>query len=115
MPGWKVPDLIVVRPSRLNFVLETYVRLPFCRSSHCAWNSAPSVRRSFARGLYDRQGILCPVDLVALTEKWIRGNPDSPKLLKLRLVAEVIRGLTCHAVARHMPSRLGCARQVHNA
>jgi hypothetical protein len=55
MPGWKVPDLIVVRPSRLNFVLETYVRLPFCRSSHCAWNSAPSVRRSFARGLYDRQ------------------------------------------------------------
>lgn len=29
MPGWNIPDLIVVRPRRLNFVLETYVRLPF--------------------------------------------------------------------------------------
>jgi hypothetical protein len=67
-------------------------------------------RRSFARRFYDRQGILCPVDLVALTEQWIRGNPDSPKTLNLRLVAEMIRGLTCHAVARHMPSRLGCAK-----
>jgi hypothetical protein len=43
MPWWNVPDLIVVRPRRLNFVLETYVRPPFCRSSHYAWNSAPSV------------------------------------------------------------------------
>ena len=114
MPGWNVPALIVVRLRRLHFMLETYVRLPFCRSSHYAWNSASSVRRSVARGSYDRQGVLCPVDLVPLTEKCIRVNPDSTKTLKVRLVAEVIRGLTCHAVARHMPSRLGCAKHVHN-
>jgi len=86
-----------------------------CRSSHYAWNSASSVRRSVARGSYDRQGVLCPVDLVPLTEKCIRVNPDSTKTLKVRLVAEVIRGLTCHAAARHMPSRLGCVKHVHNA
>jgi hypothetical protein len=115
MPGWNVPALIVVRPRRLHFMFETYVRLPFCRSGHYAWKSAPSVRRSFARRFYDRQGILCPVDLVALTRKWIRVTPDSTKTLKLRLVAEVIKGLACHTAARHMPRRLGCAKHVHNA
>jgi hypothetical protein len=64
---------------------------------------------------YNRQGILCPDDFVALTRKWIRANPDSTKTLKLRLVAEVTKGMACHATARPMPSRLGCAKHLHSA
>jgi hypothetical protein len=67
------------------------------------------------RRFYGRHGILSPVDSVALTRKWIRVTSDSTKTLKLRLVAEVIKGLACHAAARHMPSRLGWVKHVHNA
>jgi hypothetical protein len=56
-----------------------------------------------------------PQHLVALTRKWIRVSPESTKTLKLRLVAEVIRGLACHTAARQMASGLGCAKQVHSA
>jgi hypothetical protein len=114
-PGMGVPALIGVRLEACSFTSETRVRLLFYLSSRYTCNSAPSVRRSLARRFYDRQGILCPVDLVALTRKWIRVSPDSTKTLKLRLIAEVTRGLACHAAARHMPSRLGCAKHVHSA
>jgi len=56
-----------------------------------------------------------PLHLVALARKWTRVNPESTKTLKLRLVAELIRGLACHTAARQMASRLGCAKQVHSA